>query len=103
MSELVDAAWRVYLASAMIAAGLVVSAWGVRRGLSHRYRPTGDPDKILNAVLGFRIIVIGLALAGVGVAWAFQLLWVFVLSLVFGGEELLESTVHISILKRPPR
>lgn len=103
MDALIELDWRVYPASVLMAAGVAVLLWGVRLGSSGRRLPTGDPAKILAAVQGFRVAVIGIALAGVGAAWAWHVMWLFVLSLVFGGEELLESTTHISILKRGPR
>ena len=62
-----------------------------------------DPTKMHRFVIGFRIAVIGITMAGVGVAWNWNILWLFVLSLAFGGEELVESTVHLYILRRGPR
>jgi hypothetical protein len=37
-----------------------------------------------------------------GAAWNWNILWLFVLSLAFGGEEVVESTVHLYILRRGP-
>ena len=65
-------------------------------------RPTGDSMKVVTVIRGFRIAVIGLALAGLGAAWSWQIMWLFVLSLIFGGEEVLESSVHLFILRRRP-
>ena len=59
-----------------------------------------DPTKMHRFVIGFRIAVIGITMAGLGAAWNWDILWLFVLSLVFGGEELVESTVHLYILRR---
>ena len=61
-----------------------------------------DPTKMHRFVIGFRIAVIGITMAGLGAAWNWDILWLFVLSLVFGGEELVESTVHLYILRRGP-
>ena len=61
-----------------------------------------DPTKMHRFVIGFRIAVIGITMAGVGAAWNWNILWLFVLSLAFGGEELVESTVHLYILRRGP-
>ncbi len=54
-------------------------------------------------VRGFRIAVIGLVLAGLGASWWWHVTWLFVLTLVFGGEEILESTVHLAILRWKPK
>ena len=48
---------------------------------------------------GFRISVVCLAAAAIGAAWWWQIGWLFVLALVIGGEELLESTIVIAALK----
>jgi hypothetical protein len=53
-------------------------------------------------IRGFRFAVIGVALAGLGASWNWHITWLFVLSLVFGGEEGLESSVHLFILRRRP-
>lgn len=53
-------------------------------------------------VQGFRTAVIAVAIAGLGVAWNWHLTWLLVLSLVFGAEEILESTTHLSTLRRTP-
>ena len=47
--------------------------------------------------------IIGLAVAGVAAAWLWQIDWILVLSLVIGGEELLESTLHIQALSMAER
>ena len=61
-----------------------------------------DPTKMHRFVIGLRITVIGMTMAGLGAAWNCDILWLFVLSLAFGGEELVESTVHLYILRRGP-
>jgi hypothetical protein len=58
------------------------------------------PDKAVTAMRGLRIAVIGLAVVGLGAAWAWHLVWLLVLALVIGGEETLESSVHIYALTR---
>ena len=49
---------------------------------------------------GFRLSVVGLALAGIGAAWAWQQTWLLVLALAIGGEETLEATIAIFGLTR---
>ena len=103
MDTLIDLSWRAYPASALMAVGIALVVTGAKKARAGLSSPGGGPANMLAFVKGFRIAVFGVALAGFGVAWQWQLTWVLVLSLVFGGEELLESTTHISILTRPPR
>ena len=100
MDTLVELSWRLYLAAVIIAAGIAVAALGLRREVDGIGRPLRDPGKVLTFVRGFRLAIIGLAVAGIGAAWAWQLDWLLVLSLVIGGEETLESTVIIFALTR---
>ena len=44
--------------------------------------------------------ILGLALAGVGASWLWNLKWLLILSLAIGGEEILESSLVIYGLKR---
>jgi type IV secretory pathway VirB2 component (pilin) len=102
MEYLTELSWKIYPSIAMMAVGLATLFKGAstaRRGLGS---PMSDPTRMARFVIGFRIAVIGVTMAGLGAAWNWNLLWLFVLSLVFGGEELLESTIHLSILRRSP-
>ena len=51
---------------------------------------------------GFRLAVVGLCLVGIGIAWVEQVFWLFVASTGILGEELLETSVIIEVLKRAP-
>ncbi len=104
METLIDLAWRVYPISALIALGIGLALWGllmVINGLRGALR--GDSGMILSWIQGFRLSIIGLALAGVGAAWAWQLTWLLVLTLAIGGEETLESSIVIFALRRGRR
>ena len=103
MDTLIDLSWRVYPATAMMTLGAVVWFIGSRMAKRGLRRPIGDSTKMQTFVIGFRLAVIGVTLAGLGAAWNWHLTWLLVLSLVFGGEELLESTIHLSILRMKPR
>ena len=102
LDAIVDLGWRAYPSALIIASGALLLSIGTRKIVAASTLPAGDTAKMLTVVRGFRIAVVGLALAGLGAAWAWHVTWPLVLSLVFGGEELLESTTHISILKRAP-
>ena len=102
MEFLTELSWKRYPSFFMMAIGLAVLLKGT--SMAHRglYSPMSDPTKMHRFVIGFRIAVIGITMAGLGAAWNWNILWLFVLSLAFGGEELMESTVHLYILRRGP-
>ena len=54
-------------------------------------------------VQGFRQVVTGPVLVGLAAAWKWHMLWLLIVSLTIGGEELLESSVVISALQRERR
>ena len=98
MDALIDLSWRLYPAALLMAAGFTLAARGTlhfRRGFEP---PFDGPSRVLAGVRGFRRAIIGLAIAGIAAAWLWQIDWILVLSLVIGGEELLESTLHIQAL-----
>ena len=98
MDALIDLSWRAYPAAFAMALG----AWLALRGIPtflRAFRPPFDgPRRTLVGVRGFRRGILGLALVGLGAAWIWQIDWILVLSLVIGGEALLESTFHVQAL-----
>lgn len=103
MDFLIDLSWRAYPAAIFIAVGLVVGLRGARTFKHGFDRPFDGPSRVLVGVRGFRRGILGLAVAGIGAAWLWQIDWILVLSLVIGGEELLESTFHIQALSMAER
>ncbi len=104
MDLLFDLSWRVYPASALMVLGSVLALWGLRMewmGLYHALRT--DPARILGFLHGFRLSVIGLALVGIGAAWNWHIAVLLALALIIGGEETLESSVHIYAVRRGRR
>jgi hypothetical protein len=86
----------------LMAVGPAVAWSGVRWGATGPHRRMRDPDRALGLVRGFRITIVGLCLTAVGAALYWQIGWLLVLSLIIGGEELLESSVHIAALRHRP-
>lgn len=103
MDTLVALPWRAYPSWMLIVAGLTLATWSVRHGIAAARREARDPRRALALLQGFRIAIVGLALAGLGAAWCWQLGWLLGLSLIIGGEELLESTVVITALHHGAR
>ena len=100
MDALIDLSWRLYPAALLMAAGSVGALWGLVREIDGIRRPIRDPEKVLTFIRGFRLAIVGLALAAIGAAWAWHLTWLLVLALVIGGEETLEGTIIIFALSR---
>lgn len=96
-----DAPWRVYPAAALTLWGIVLLAKGLWFGFAGSRGLLRDRDA-LGWMRGFRLAVVGLCLGGIGIAWAGQVFWLFVASLGILGEELLETSVIIEVLKRAP-
>jgi hypothetical protein len=82
----------------MIPAGLAMLVLGIRRGSAGLRRYHRDPPRALALLRGFRISIVGLCMAGVGAGWLWDIDWLVGLSLIIGGEELLESTVVITAM-----
>jgi hypothetical protein len=97
--------WELELGTCLvlIAAGLALALREARRGVRAARELRSDPERALAILLAFRRSVVGLALAGVGAAWTWDISWLLALSLIIGGQELLESTVMIRALKDSPR
>ncbi len=104
METLIDLSWRVYPISVLIALGIGLALWGLIMELNGlRGALRGDSGKLLLWIQGFRLSIIGLALAGLGAAWAWHLTWLLLLTLAIGGEETLESSIVIFALRRGRR
>ena len=88
------------LAWFLIAGGVALVAWGLRRETAALACPVTDPEKGYALVRCLRTTVVGLALVGVGAGWLWQLPILVGLSSVIGGEELLETSVVIAATRQ---
>ncbi len=98
----IEPSWHAYPAAALLILGLAMTVWSLHWGATTARRQLRDPGRALGIVQGFRMGIIGLSLAGIAAAWLWHLQALLVLSLIIGGEELLESSVIIAALKRGP-
>ena len=96
MNSLFDLSWRAYPAAVLVAIGAVMVIAGLRR----MWQPMRGPIDQLAWMTGFRLGVVGLAVVGVGLAWLWQQVWLLAVALGVGGEELLESSTYVAVLKR---
>jgi hypothetical protein len=100
MEWLIEGPWRMYPAALLMAAGAGLALAGGRRAIIGMVRPIKEPGKALSIYRGFRRMVIGLAVLGIGVAWAWHLEWVLALSLIIGAGEVFESSLDIWALTK---
>jgi hypothetical protein len=92
--------WQTMAAWALIVPGVALLLYGGRVEIDGITRPIRDPVKVITWVRGFRLSMIGLALAGSGAGWLLDQTWLIVLSLAIGGEETLESSIMHFALTR---
>ena len=96
-----EAPWRVVPAAALAGVGLAALARGLWFGSAGSAGLLRERDA-LGWMRGFRLAVVGLCLGSIAVAWTWQVPWLFVAALGILGEDLLETTVIIEVLKRHP-
>jgi hypothetical protein len=75
----------------------VVGIRDVARGLRS---PNVEPGKALRVMAAFRRMVIGLAGAGIAAGLAFEIKWLFWLSVAIGIEETIESSIAVWALRQ---
>jgi hypothetical protein len=100
LETLVSLSWRWYLALLLMVVGAICAVWGAKRGWKGLLGATrGNSAQLVPFMQGFRAFAIGLALVGLGAAWAWHLPWLLVLSLAMGGGETLETSLILFALR----
>ena len=98
MAEILALSWRAYPAAALVVFGAVLAASGLLKLYAicavRRLRRSGFEWAFVYLYV-FRRVVVGLALVGAGVGWAWQVPWLFAASLCIGVGEFLESSYYI--------
>jgi hypothetical protein len=103
MDAFVELSWRAYPGAILLAVGLALHVLGWRGLLSSFRMSAWDGERPIVFLSGFRVGVIGAALATLAAAWIWQQLWLLLLALAIGGEELLETSVLLYTLRRGRR
>jgi hypothetical protein len=98
-TDVVQLPWNIAGGLALIAFGLFLAARGVMGCYRAFPRPTASM-RPLGWMRGFRLTLIGLAVAGGGAAWLWGMPWLLALALAIGGEEALETSIAIRALRR---
>ena len=62
-------------------------------------RRQGGPERALEYLYIFRLVVVGLALVGAAIAWLEQVPWLLAACVCIGVGELLESSYYIGVLR----
>jgi hypothetical protein len=103
MDAIFEPAWRFWPAIACCAIG----AWVLARSVVHvrRFLRAGAMDmaRPLALASGLRLFLLGISLVAFGLAWIFQVVWLWWLALVFGAEETWETSMVVSGLKQSRR
>ncbi len=100
MDTLIGLSWRAYPGAALLASGVVLMLRGDRILLQSFRMSARDRERPIAFVSGLRMALIGMAIAGLAGAWIWQQLWLLALSLAIGGEELLETSFVLFVLRK---
>ncbi len=100
MDALVDLTWRLYPAALIMAAGAAMLMWGALTLLRTDQIDARERRKPIMLVSGIRLALMGGAITALGASWYWQQLWLFILALAIGGEELLETSFVLFVLRR---
>jgi hypothetical protein len=92
-----DPLWTSPLALAVIALGVVFMWRGLRGGRDGERALLGQRIDMLNRIEGFRLMVFGLVLVGIGAAVIWRAQWLLLLALGIGFVEILESSALIAV------
>ncbi|MGI8926841.1 MAG: hypothetical protein ACR2HN_09380 [Tepidiformaceae bacterium] len=98
-----DATWRAYPAAALMAAGLLMTARGLRLEVRGWRTPLGRPGKDLTWMRGFRLAILGLAAVTLSAGWLLQWPVLVAAALIIAFEEALETSIAIWALKQELR
>jgi hypothetical protein len=92
-----DPIWTSPLAFAVIAFGVMLVWRGLRGGRDGERALLGQRIDMLNRIEGFRLMVFGLVLVGIGAAAIGRAQWLLLLALGIGFVEILESSALIAV------
>ena len=84
----------------MMVAGMLIVLWVAPGTWRAPGRPSADMNRMAVYVAGFRRIVFGLALTALGAAWIWRQVWLLIVALAVGGEELVESSFYLWAMRQ---
>ena len=96
ISEL-DPHWTSSITFVVIAVGMMLIWRGLRGGRDGEQALLGQRIDMLHRIEGFRLMVFGLVLVGIGAAVIWRAQWLLLLALGIGFVEILESSALIAV------
>jgi hypothetical protein len=99
MDGFFELSWRIWPASAISTSGAFIFLRGITRERVAFRTPATDMAKPLGIALALRLLLLGSSLIALGLAWIFQVVWLFWFALIFAGEETWETSMVVSGLR----
>lgn len=100
MATLAFLSWRWSFVCLLMVMGAVIAVWGARRGRKGLLGAVrGNSAHLVPLMEGFRALIIGLALIGIGLAWTWHLHWLLIVSLTTAAGETFETTLILFALR----
>lgn len=96
MNAFFDLPWRHGPATVLVLLGAVMLIQAIRS----MPNPTKPGVDIMAWLLGFRRAIYGFTIATIGLAWFYQLPWLFAIALGIGLQEIRESSSYIITMRR---
>jgi hypothetical protein len=100
LASFLDLSWRTYPAAVIAAVGVVALGASIRVQKAAR-SDAMSPERVpLALVSTIRLLLVGASLLAFGAGLLFERTWIMVLAAVIGAEELLETSIAASALKK---
>jgi hypothetical protein len=103
ITEVWQSQFRIYLAPAIVLAGLLLALRGGSRALGALRLSPVEAGKNLQLMTGFRSAIVGTAVAAVAAGWLWQVEGLVIAAALIGAGELCETSVDIWALRRQLR
>jgi hypothetical protein len=103
LGSLFDGSITRFLGSALIVLGFAVSWHGLRGGPRSKLGLLRSQAGSIHRIEGWRRLIVGLVLVGLGIACVKESKFFFYLSIAFGFVEILESSAVLAVMKLDPR
>lgn len=99
MDPLLDGPLASSAAAVMMVIGAAVLARGLRWERGAIALDWTDPRKPFALMSAFRVAIVGLCVAVLGLSWATHQLWLAIIALIVLGEETFESTMALAAMR----
>jgi hypothetical protein len=100
MDAFFELTWRFYPAGLISLLGALIFTRGILRERVAFRTPSTDMAKPLGIAVALRLLLLGGSLITLGLAWIFEVVWLFWFALIFAGEETWETSIVVSGLRQ---